>query len=430
MGLNRKIYMKRLVLISIILFGFFSSAQLRTNSYTLGNQHAMVSKVLNDTIQLNVHLPEGYNTAKTYPTLYILDGQHNYIKGVDAVGTLTRFNKVPECIVVGIITEGENRGNWLFSNPDTFINGLESDIIPYIDTQFKTSDERIIFGWEVAGGVVLELLSKKPSLFNAYLAASPTPIYGAYFPTHKKQFKALKEVLASEKANGKFLYVTQSHGDFPVQYGMNNLIEMLKKNTNTAFRWEYKKLSDEVHPTTPYPTIFKGIQAYFFDYPKLDMQSFETFKKLGGLSYIETYHKQRQKRYGFTSEETKEDLKKMRRSLVISAISYDNFEAFQYFMNAFGFQEFMNEQFLNHGYWYGRYYLQNNAPKEAMRVFQFLVAKFPDQARAYKGLGEVYAYLNDYPEAKKFFKKTVAIAKKNSDWRLGEYEDDLEKLNQ
>ena len=408
-----------------------SQAQVTSSDNIVGKNYIIHSSVLHEEVKIQVQVPENYDTsANKYPVLFLLDGQSNFNYGVNALHTLTTFGYTPEFIVVGIITEGAQRGEWFFDNQNDFVRALKEEIIFFVDSSFRTSGERILFGWEGAGGLALEALTSEPDLFDSYLLASPTPIYGSYFPAYKSRFLALEKTLTSEKMTGRFLYVTQARQDYPVQYGMENLVKLLETKVPESVRWSYKKLEEEDHPTTSFPTIFHGLQEYYYNYPTFKISDFETFKAQGGFDYVDIYYKERAERFDFSESEMDNSVKKMRRGAVLSAISANDFEAFEFFMEQFRSEGFLEAQFLPHAYSYGIFYLENEKDKEAMDIFSFLAAKFEDSARPYNGMGDVYRIREDYVQAAKNYKKAIEIGKMNSDWRLVEYESNLMDLEQ
>ncbi len=406
-----------------------AQSNVSSGDYVVGKTYTLQSEILKEEITLQVHLPKTYpSTVKRYPALFLLDGQDNFLHGVSTSNALSQKSLSPEFLVIGIVTEGKQRNTWAFSQKENFMEALEKEVVTFIDQNFRASEERIIFGWEGTGGLVIELFTQKPHLFSAYLGASPTPIYSPYFPMYQKEFEALENTLTSNQVTGKFLYVTQSHQDFPVQYGIDNLIELLESKAPESLRWVYKKLEDERHPMTPFNTIFHGMEAYFFNYPGFEVRDFEAFKQKGGLAYIDTYYKERAERFDFSKEENDRAHKRMRRAMVIAAISEDNFEAFEAFIKAFESDGFWDEQYLNQAYWYGWYYLQNQKPEKAMEVFNFLAQKHEDSPRPFHGKGLVYRYKRDYQNAQKQFQKAVDMGKAIKDWRLSEYETDLDNI--
>lgn len=419
---------KILLVLTCLAFYQPVCAQITETENVIGKKYQISSEILNDTLGLQVYLPSDYvDSNKSYPILLLFDGQEYYSHSVDVMRRLSDYRYTPAFIVVAIDMEGSKRNNWAFGIQDQFIQSIEKDVLGFVDSKFNTSGERILFGWEGTGGLVVQILTKKPELFDAYLAASPTPIYGDYFPSYKQQFQELTATLNSERVESKFLYVSQSHDDFPVQYGMENLIALLESSTG-KLRWEYKKLMDKTHPTTGFDTIFLGLRAFYFDFPAFRMRNFDEFQRKGGLEYMRTYYQERAKKYGFSEEETNNSKRNSRRSLVITAISQDDYKAFDYLMEQLSPEGFMEEQYLNQAYWYGVFYLKNDKPEKAMAIFNFLANKFKYSARPYHGLGRVYEHQGDLNKAKLNFQKAIDVGEQNSDWRLPEYKEDLIRI--
>ena len=159
----------------------------------IGEQIRFNSVILDTTRQLNVYLPLGYHpdSAKTYPVIYVLDGSMHedflHIAGLTQFGSYPWINMVPESIVVGI--ENVNRyhdftyptelDDYREINPQNggsakFITFLENEVLPIIDSKYKTSAEKTIIGQSLGGLLATEILYKQPDLFNTYIIVSPS----------------------------------------------------------------------------------------------------------------------------------------------------------------------------------------------------------------------------------------------------------------
>ena len=148
--------------------------------------------------QLHISLPENYSTEtnKRYPVVFVTDGYWDFVK-LDAIKGGLRYDKyVPEFIIVGLGYPGENLNygelrTWELTpvpfNNDSkntghagdFLNTLETDIIPYIDREFRTDPtHRVLAGASLGGLFTLYSMYTKPELFSGYIAVTPAVIVG------------------------------------------------------------------------------------------------------------------------------------------------------------------------------------------------------------------------------------------------------------
>jgi predicted alpha/beta superfamily hydrolase len=167
--------------------------------------HPFTSKIFNNTRQIRVLLPPGYdvpeNRNKRYPVLYMLDGQnlfdaclsevsHAEWQVDETVYRLIREKAIPELIVVGIDHMGEKRAYEFLpyrdtiGNPDMeepagkrFPDFLATEVLPFIDKEYRTlpgHDNTGIGGSSYGGVATLYALMARPQTFGYGLMESPT----------------------------------------------------------------------------------------------------------------------------------------------------------------------------------------------------------------------------------------------------------------
>lgn len=164
-----------------------------TNPFILGVIDEIQSKELAEKRGLNIYLPEGYNQNDTtkYPVIYLLDGSADedfiHIVGLVQFNSFEWINQIPKSIVVGIATVDRRRD---FTFPTTikedlktypttghsnnFISFIENELQPFIQTKYKTNNDKTIIGQSLGGLFATEVLLKKPTLFNNYIIISPS----------------------------------------------------------------------------------------------------------------------------------------------------------------------------------------------------------------------------------------------------------------
>jgi len=140
---------------------------------------------------VNVWLPSSYGEGdRRYPVLYLLDGGVNedfhHISGLARISG--DYGVTREFIVVGIESGATRRRDMTFPSnlADDLkaipVNGgsgefrrlIAERVIPWTETRFRTSSERVVMGESLAGLFVLETLLKQPELFTGYIAVDPS----------------------------------------------------------------------------------------------------------------------------------------------------------------------------------------------------------------------------------------------------------------
>jgi len=145
--------------------------------------------------EIDIHLPNGYNSAKTsYPVLFVVDGANDFSPSLEYLGLLMAEYHIPEPIVVaigdggGIGTPG-NRRNQDFTpsavtgmpksgGADVFLQFIEKELLPYISANYKADTaNRTLYGYSMGGLFATYVLFQKPLLFKNILIGSPALAY-------------------------------------------------------------------------------------------------------------------------------------------------------------------------------------------------------------------------------------------------------------
>jgi predicted alpha/beta superfamily hydrolase len=146
--------------------------------------------------RIYIHQPDAKAPAAGYPVLYLLDGDDHF---ATAVTTATRFETfsrstgVEAGLIVAIAYPGPSRRSLDFTPPtgndsdaygnpvggaDRFRDFIRNQLKPMIAARYPVDPEReAIFGHSYGGLFVLETLVQDPSLFDTYVAASPSIWY-------------------------------------------------------------------------------------------------------------------------------------------------------------------------------------------------------------------------------------------------------------
>ncbi len=161
--------------------------------FVLGRTLTFYSAQLAENRTVNIYLPDDYNPADTtrYPVIYLLDGSADedfiHIVGLVQYNTFPWINRIPKSIVVGIANVDRKRDFTFPSaqpgdkkliptsgHSDKFIAFIEKDLLPFIQSKYKTTPATTIIGQSLGGLVATEILFKKPELFTQYIIISPS----------------------------------------------------------------------------------------------------------------------------------------------------------------------------------------------------------------------------------------------------------------
>ncbi|AYN00300.1 alpha/beta hydrolase [Chryseobacterium sp. 3008163] len=266
---------KLLIFCSIMCaFQFMVFAQTgNVKPLTIGEIRTIKSKILNEERILNIYLPQGFDKTKSYPIIYLLDGSVNedFIHVTGLVQFFNQMYTMPETIVVGIANIDRKRDFTFHTDlkdlqkdypttghSDKFINFLEKELKPYIESQFKTTDT-YLFGQSLGGLLATEILLKKPEMFNNYFIISPSLWWD-----DESLLKQANQLLSKIPDTKKFVYVSVGKGEHPVMIkDAESFYDILKKSSKKNWTVEYKMMETDNHATTLHRSLYEGLVRLF-----------------------------------------------------------------------------------------------------------------------------------------------------------------------
>lgn len=193
-----------LIIIFISILRFFTT---NAQSFEKSHSHRIKSNFNDKTYELNVSLPKKYTEQDSlrYPVLYVLDGKYSFSSMSSIRAGLDLGKEIKELIIVSIEAAHSSENEW-FANrhndytpsylpqADTlwskilnipegkltsggaadFLITLEKDLIPFIESHYKTNADRGLSGHSLGGLFAGYCLLKKPDLFKRYGINSPS----------------------------------------------------------------------------------------------------------------------------------------------------------------------------------------------------------------------------------------------------------------
>lgn len=142
-------------------------------------------------VDLLMHFPEGYDTARTkFPVLFVLDGENDFAPALECLGLLKGECGITEPLVVAVgeggpIGSANNKRNHDYTptsiadlpgsgGAPAFLTFIETELIPFVEKNYKADPaRRTIYGYSLGGLFVSYALFRKPALFKNFLIGSP-----------------------------------------------------------------------------------------------------------------------------------------------------------------------------------------------------------------------------------------------------------------
>lgn len=243
----------------------------QTKPLIIGKEHTLFSKSLNENRVLNVYLPSDYTSTRKYSVIYVLDGSKS--EDFMHVSGLTQFFNMmftmPECIVVGI-ENIDRRRDFTFAHMDTalerptptsghsseFIRFIESELKPFIQTNYSTNDTSILIGQSLGGLLATQILLEKPQLFQQYFIISPS-LWWANGKLKEKMDSSLKNCTYKPE----FVYVAVGKKEPKM---MQKDAKKLKKSLNKyGFNTYFQLMKRESHATILHNSLYRAFEKRY-----------------------------------------------------------------------------------------------------------------------------------------------------------------------
>lgn len=343
----------------------------------MGVRHAIKSKALGSLRHIRVHLPEGHSTegGKTWPVLYLLDGQRNFAHGIALDRSLKDFDKVPNLIVVGIEspTNIQERAADFTENAAAYQAFLRDEVLPFMESHYGAGKIRVLFGWQYAGRMVLDSFIDAPGLFDTYAIASP-------WPNNREFVARFTSVLKSNPDAKAKLVLAVADNEGIVSQGVGHLKSALEANAGAKLAWTHKEYNDEEHTSTAYRTIALALNTAFADYRWLRFEDVAAYKAFGGLNAVRAHYQARANKYGVSSDVANETI----HQIAMIAERADDVNTMGEVLTAF--PSYTGRA---NAYWmvtFAKLYLKHGRAKDAHALFSAAAVRFPDNSDIREGL--------------------------------------------
>lgn len=253
-----------LILAAIIFFLLIKTqfAQINETNIELGKIITINSEILNEERGIFVYLPVGYDESEEkYPVIYILDGRNNFAFSATTANFLSRSQRMPRSIVVGIPNTDRTRdftpvhikGNKTSGGADNFLKFLDEELIPYIDNNYRTQPYKTLYGHSLCGMFAIYTLFEKPDMFDSFIAVSPYLMYADHYVVNK-----VESTLSNRSVFKKKLFITL--GNEPEYNASLGRMEQILSEKTDLLAWEISKRESEDHTSVPLKSLYDGLE--------------------------------------------------------------------------------------------------------------------------------------------------------------------------
>ncbi|GAA5023828.1 esterase [Marivirga lumbricoides] len=262
-----------LTLVSQLSFTQKLPEKISEKDFSIGKSIMLKSSILGENRELNIYLPLSYLTdiSKTYPVIYLLDGSRDedfiHISGIVQFGSFSWIDMVPESIVVGIENVDRKRD---FTYPSLnkldqkefptsggskkFISFLESELQPYINSNYRTATGKTLIGQSLGGLLATEILFKKPELFDNYIIVSPS----LWWDDEK-----LLDIQPVAYNSNKSIYIAVGKEGEVMERTAKELFDKLKMSQRENTDLLYEFLEDKTHGDALHTAVYNAFEHVF-----------------------------------------------------------------------------------------------------------------------------------------------------------------------
>ncbi len=336
---------------------------------SLGPTHYLNSRILNEKRSYHVYLPTSYSWAnnRSYPVLYLLDGESQFLHTAAAVDYLASNREIPEMIVVGLNSTIRIRDFTPTDWPEMWVGGggapnfkrfLAEELVPAIDKKYRTDGFRVLSGTSASGLFAIYSFISADSPFQAYFAHSPSLDWDNNWPE-----KSLKSAIAEHRNLRGFLYVARSDDTGRPLEDFQRFVEVLRTQKPLGVRWHASEYPLETHNGVALLSEIDALRRLYEGY------HFHNDFLSKGFGYAEKHFKD------------------------VSAVVGWKLEMPESVVNDLGYEA-----------------LSSGNTQEALRLFKLNVQKNPNSADAHESLAEGLAKANQLRAAAAAAAKAAELA--------------------
>lgn len=387
--------MKKQLYLLLLVFSWSNS--FAQDSITIGSKHKIYSKTLKEERNFWIYLPPDYNNAKyapaKYPVVYLLDAENNFHSYTGIQQSLAKgpYAMIPQMIVVGItntdrtrdLTPTEsNRDAFYDKNKKifkqsggnkSFIAFLETELRPYIDSNYRTSGFNLLNGHSFGGLTAVNILLHHTKLFNAYTIIDPSLWWD-----NEIMIKKADSIFNIKDFENRNIYVAMANKiSIPqdtttdMARGIRKFEKLLVTKKPKNLRWSFKYYENEDHGTIPIPAEYDGLRFIFKEH------LVQVKEAVQNPSLVEQQFAKLSKQTNFTF--------------------------------------LPSESYLD---WMGSFCLERNLTDSALTFFLLAKMNYPNSSNVYLSLGKAYEKKSEKNRAKLSYEKAIQLSPNNKEAKI------------
>jgi predicted alpha/beta superfamily hydrolase len=281
--------LKRILLCLYLITAASVPVQAAVKDIIIGQKLSLYSDVLNEERPYWVYLPPTYDVHKTYPVIYLLDGNSHFEAASGMLNFMSAGSnsniQVPEMILVALPNTNRARdftpthsmldlaGN---QNPAfktsgggaAFLEFFRKELIPHIDQSYATAAYRVLVGHSLGGLFSLYAFLESPDLFRSYIAIDPSLWWDNAWLTSRLLTRL--KTPSSPRQHGHTIYMSSAN-NLELKGPPANVMKQAQERfaglldgwnrASVHSRLDY--FEDEDHNSIPQPAFYAGLKYIF-----------------------------------------------------------------------------------------------------------------------------------------------------------------------
>ena len=375
----------RRIVTALVLFTLAVSAAAQNAEDRL----AIESKIMGEARTVVVRVPASYpNNDRRYPVLYLTDGDGHIGHTAATAAYLAREGRMPEVILVAVVNTDRTRDltpTKVADRPgetggaDRFLDFFEKELIPTIESRYRTQKFRVFGGHSLGGLFALHALFTRPELFDAWIAVSPSLHWDDRY-----LFRRASEYFAKTKLPATTVIVTIGDEGDDSRDAFDDFRKLVTKRAPRSLDALFLHLPDEDHGSVVMPSHYAGLRKVFAP-------------------------------WRFTPAPGADPKNELTRAT----------EHFTRLSERIGYEIPVPENLTN---LIGYRLLQANRISEAIAVFRTNTKNWPKSANVYDSLGEAYERAGQIAEARASYERAAQIGAETNDPNLPVFRRNAERL--
>ena len=253
----------RRVFIALVFLRFAALPALTQDfPLTFGKHETLESKILGENRDILVSAPA--HPAQGMPLLILLDGEWNLRNVSAAVNHLSSNGRLPPMVVAGVVNTDRGRdlmptfANDKFADgpSDRFLTFLADELIPKLAAEYPIGKYRILAGHSNAGMFSLYAFIRRPDLFQANIALSPS------FGLDDRFVAQVAGALAKPVPAPRFVFIgAGGDEEADISVGAIRFAKAFEGSPSADIEFHYEVFPGETHGSVGYRAFYRALEA-------------------------------------------------------------------------------------------------------------------------------------------------------------------------